>query len=176
MKTLKINQVLRSALIFIFSILFANNLFAQVVLPEVTVTSTTSSAAINEKVSKSFAKSFKETSNSKWFEINKRYLVKFISNDLKNQALFTKNGTLIYHIVYGYEKNLPANTKSLVKSKYFDYTITSAINVKQDQRDIWVVNLEDDKKYVIVRVEENEMQEIQNFNKASTELSLKGYD
>ena len=41
-----------------------------------------------------------------------------------------------------------------------------AINVKEDNRDIWVVNLEDDKKLIIARVEDDGLEEVGNYNKS----------
>ncbi|SMO84118.1 hypothetical protein [Solitalea koreensis] len=159
----------------LLSIPTVNSSYAQVVLPEVTVASSSNSTIVNEKITKSFESTFgKEKENiadAKWYEINKRYLVKFIMNDLNNQALYSKNGKLIYHIVYGYEDNLPANVKSMVNPQYSQYDITAAINVKQNNRDIWMVNFEDSKKYVLVQVENNEMQETQKFYKSEPVLT-----
>jgi hypothetical protein len=39
--------------------------------------------------------------------MNKFYLARFIENDMKHQALFTKNGYLKYDISYGREQQLP---------------------------------------------------------------------
>ncbi len=38
--------------------------------------------------------------------------------------LFTKKGTLIYHITYGYEKSLPEDLRKQIKDSYSDYDIT----------------------------------------------------
>jgi hypothetical protein len=42
----------------------------------------------------------------------------------------------------------------MIKSNYVDYKIVMAISVNQDKRNIWVVNLEVSKDYIIVREEE----------------------
>ncbi len=124
-------------------------------LPDVTVTTTTN---VSKKVNDIFKATFPDATNEKWSKLNKDYLVEFITADLNNRVLFHKKGSIIYHIKYGTEKHLPSQVRKLVKSNYdyVDYHITKAINVQEDRRDIWVVNLEDDKKFVIVRVEEGE--------------------
>ncbi len=58
-------------------------------LPTVTVTSGT---VVNKQIDKAFRKAFPGAQNLTWYEINKHYIVKFIENDMKHQALFTKNG------------------------------------------------------------------------------------
>ena len=100
-----------------------------------------------------------------WYRLNKNYLVTFITGDMKNNALFKKNGRMVYHIRFGTESNLPEEIKQQVMSGYPDYNITRAVNVKLDNRDLWVVNLEGMKKWIIVRVEEGQMDEVENYNK-----------
>src|SRR6478672_8840507 len=111
-------------------------------LPPVTVTST---ATVNQKVSNAFNASFKDAVSPTWYRLDKDYLVKFITGDMNNTALFKKNGAMVYQISYGHENNLPKEVRHLVKSNYVDYNIVQTINVKQENRNIWVVNLEDDK-------------------------------
>jgi len=133
-------------------------------LPEVTVTAT--KKTIPEHVWKSFESYFANAQNPTWYSINKNYLIKFMTDDNLNHALFTEKGKLVYHISYGYEKNLPTDVRKLVKSSYYDYDITRAIKVTEGNRLIWVVNLEDAKTLVLVRVEQDEMEEVQRVNKS----------
>jgi hypothetical protein len=101
-----------------------------------------------------------------WFKMNKNYLVSFIMGDTKNNALFKKNGKMVYHISYGNEGNLPEDVKKQVHNAYEEYNITRAVNVKGGSRDIWVVNLEGMKRWVIVSIEDGELVEIENYEKA----------
>lgn len=135
-------------------------------LPDVTVTSTTN---VSKKVADIFKATFPDAENAIWSKLNKDYLVDFITRDLKNRVLFQRNGSIVYHIKYGHEKNLPEEVRKLIKStySYVDLNITNAINVQEDKRNIWVVNLEDNKKIVVVRVEEGEMEEVSSFNKTT---------
>lgn len=148
-------------LIFLLSVsllfLMIGRTSAQIVLPEVTITGTAKN--VPAKVDQAFKSTFTDAQDPRWYQANKNYLVKFITNDMKNNALFRKNGSIVYNISYGYEKDLPASVKSLVNERYSTYNIVVAINVKQDQRDVWVVNLEDDKRNITVRVEDGELNE-----------------
>ena len=153
----------------LFLLLFAASVSVQAqqngikTLPNVTVTST---ASVNQKVSNAFQASFQDAVSPTWYRLNKDYLVEFITGDMNNRVLFKKNGALIYQISYGHENNLPKEIRKLVKSNYVDYNIMQAINVKEDNRDIWVVNLEDDKKLIIARVEDDGLEEVGNYNKS----------
>lgn len=142
-----------------------NKASAQINLEEVTISGATNKAMVTEKVSKSFSRMFKEADQAKWVEVNKRFIVNFIMDNQKNKAVFTKAGDLVYHLVYGTEKELPNDVRIAVKGKYVDYSITSTINVKQEGRSIWIVNVEDAKKIMVIRVEEGAMEVIDSINK-----------
>lgn len=131
-------------------------------LPPVTVTPTSN---VNEEVTKAFNKSFKDAVNSKWYAMDKDYLVKFIQNDMSNNAYFKQNGKMVYHISYGYENNLQQDLRQLVTDGYPDYKITRAINVKAQSRNFWVINLEGMKRYVVVAIEDGNLEEVRNFEK-----------
>jgi len=150
-------------------LIFAGSAYAQdtipfKTLPPVTVTATHKN--VPEKVWKNFRKYFASAQNPTWYMINKDFLIKFMTDDNLNRALFTKRGNLIYHISYGYEKNLPEDIRKQVKSTYYDYDISRAIKVTEADRVIWVVNLEDAKNLILVRLEEGEMEEVQKLKKS----------
>ncbi len=131
-------------------------------LPPVTVTPASN---VNTEVSKSFNKEFKKALNPKWYEMDKAYLVKFIQNDMSNSAYFKQNGKLVYHIGYGYEKDLQPDLRQLVTDSYPDYKISRTINVKAQGRNIWVINLEGMKRWVVVSIEDGNLEEVKNFDK-----------
>ena len=139
---------------------------ASKLLPEVTISTTATN--VNAKVSEAFAKLFKDAENMKWYNMGKNYLVTFIMKDQKNNALFKQNGHIIYHISYGFENNLPEDLKKSIKTNtsYYNYKISRAINVKQDNRDIWVIYLEDNDHLILVRSENNELEEVKNLKKS----------
>ena len=152
----------------LISLLSVNFSFAQdenfKELPAISVSASTTN--VSAKVNKAFGQYFKGASHQRWYQHEKNFLVKFIQNDQENRALFTKNGQLVYHISYGIEKNLPSDVRGLIKSTYYDQNITRVLKVNQDKRNIWVVSLEDAKDYVMVRVEDMEMEETQRMQKS----------
>ena len=54
----------------------------------------------------------------------------------------------------------------MIKEAYKDYNITTAINVKSAGRYIWVVHLEGLKNFVTVRVEDQDLKEVERFAKS----------
>ncbi|MGE5521555.1 MAG: hypothetical protein ACM3VS_16640 [Candidatus Dadabacteria bacterium] len=122
---------------------------------------------VEKAVTSAFDKRFRDAMDAQWYKMNKNYLVTFIATDMKNSALFKQNGRLIYHVSYGTEQHLPVSVKKQVQDSYRDYNVTRAVNVKMNDRDVWMVNLEGTKRYLIVAVEDGELIEMETVKKAS---------
>ncbi len=151
-------------LIFAGGSIYAQDTISFKALPPVTVTATHKN--IPEKVWKNFREYFANAENPTWYMVNKNFLIKFMTDENLNHALFTKRGKLIYHITYGYENSLPEEIRRQVMSTYSDYDITRAIKVTEADRVIWVVNLQGAKNLILVRLEEGEMEEVQKLKRA----------
>jgi hypothetical protein len=124
-------------------------------------------ANINKKVLKHFNRKFDNATSVKWEEAEDNFLATFLTGETLNTSLFDKKGRIIYAINYGSEKELPSDLKNIITNKYINYTITSVTKVLQDNRQIRIVKLADKCNYVTVRVEDDEMEEIENFQKAN---------
>ncbi len=121
---------------------------------------------VNQRLYDAFRKSFPEAEDLAWYKYDKEYLAKFIVKDMSHNALYRQRGSMVYDISYGYEHNLPEDTKALVSRNYDDYKIIRTINIKTGGRNIWVVKLEGMKKYITVRIEDQEIDEVESFIKA----------
>ena len=131
-------------------------------LPEIRITSIALAAP---KVSDAFKKAFPDAENLSWYNYDREYLAKFFEKDMDHNALFKRNGYMKYDISYGYEKHVPEETKKLVTDTYDNYNIIRTINIKAEGRNIWIVKMEGIKKYVTVRIENNEIDEVESFYK-----------
>jgi len=158
MKSKSIFGIITSLVVF-FSVQFA---FAQSMrvdtLNEVVIRS---NSVVSKTVANAFTKDFRDAVSPRWYALDKTYLVKFMSADQKNNALFDKKGSLVYHITYMRGHDLPAEIKGLINSKYADETVLTAIHVDQDMRSVWVVNLKSGNEWVLARVEDEQVEEVQ---------------
>jgi len=134
-----------------------------ITLPEVRITA---ASAVTTSVYSSFRRAFPEAENLRWYKYDRDYLAKFFMKDMDHNALFRKNGVMKYDISYGYQQHLPEAIKADVLKAYDNYKIIRAINVKAYERDIWVIKLEGERKYLTVRVEDGEMDEVESFFKS----------
>ena len=112
-----------------------------------------------------FHKLFSNAENVSWYNVQKDFGAKFTMNELRYRVLFNKKGKLVYKITYGQEKHLPVAIRKAVKREYVEFRITAASLVEEANRSIWVIHLEDDWEYVIVRVEHNEIDENAKYKK-----------
>lgn len=122
---------------------------------------------VYENVLTEFQRHFPNAEDVQWYNIKKDYLARFSIDDLEYRALLDRKGNLLYKITYGREKHLPANIRKDIKRNYVEFLITLAVFVEEDNRKIWIINLEDDSEHVIVRVENDEIEEVQKYRKAN---------
>jgi hypothetical protein len=122
---------------------------------------------VNKKVLKHFNKAFRNAENIRWRKLDNNFLAMFTKGDITTKSLFDKKGPLIYSIDYFLVKELPDDIRNIVINNYRQYAVTSVVRVQQDSQKIWIVKLADKANYVAVRIENGEMQEVENFQKAN---------
>jgi hypothetical protein len=142
-----------------------NRTHAQALLDEGLISGTSGKTVIAKKVSNSFDQLFKGAVGAEWVELNRNYSVNFVLDNQKSLAEFTKDGHLLYLIAYGKEEGMPADLRAMVKSTYFDYTINSTVKIKFEGRIFWIINLEDANQFIVLRVEDNDMDVIKKIKK-----------
>jgi hypothetical protein len=120
---------------------------------------------VYENILSKFQKHFVTAENVSWEKVRNNFLAKFVIGDVKHRVLLSPKGRIIYNIGYGKEKHLPVDIRKEVKRSYIEFLITSAILVEQDNRHIWIIDLEDDSTYVTVRVENDEIEEVRTYRK-----------
>lgn len=150
----------------LLSLFIISSSFAQTSVKNLqSIITNNSSAKVYENVKTEFDEMFANAENVKWDYVEKNFLAKFSVGDLNYRALLNHKGHLIYKITYGKEKHLPVDIRKNVKRDYVEYLITAAVLVEEANRSIWVINLEDDSNYAIVRVENDEMEEVTKYMK-----------
>jgi hypothetical protein len=122
---------------------------------------------ISKKVLIHFNKKFINATNIKWEQLDDNFLATFVRGETTTKSLFDKKGKIIYTINYFSETQLPVSIKGIVTNKYRDYKITSVAKITEDNRQIWIVKLAGKTNFVATQVENGEMEEIENFQKAN---------
>ena len=159
-------QLISAFSLGLLSVMAVNTAFAQKpkekLLPQVTITS--DNAMVSQRVLDNFEGFFNGATNVRWAQINKRYLVKFDYKNMNHNALYMQRGYRVYDVGYGYEKDLPSDIRKMVSSVYQDHDITRVFEVKQNMRHVWIINLQNEEKFVTARIEDGEMREVTKIN------------
>jgi hypothetical protein len=117
------------------------------------------------KILEYFIWPFENAENIAWGKVDDNLLAEFTVGDIKNRALFDKRGNLIYTIAYSDEKLLPQYYRQMVHNLYAKYKINQVARVNEALREIWVVKLETSDKFLTVRIENDEQEEVEKFQK-----------
>jgi len=116
---------------------------------------------INVSAVRDFMRRFKEPVNTRWFNIHgKGFIARFEQPGITCRASYTSRGQWVYTIRRYHEKQLPHDIRHLVKSTYYDYSITSIDEVEQYNLSniVYVIYLEDDTSYTTLRVCDGDME------------------
>jgi hypothetical protein len=124
-------------------------------------------SVVSQKVKDAFRRDFQGALNPRWYQVNQNYLVKFVRQDQKNNALYNKHGYIVYHIAYVNKNNLPQQIRDQIKEKYSNCKIITAMQVNQENRSMWMVNLKLRKQLILVREEDGELSEMERHKNAS---------
>lgn len=122
-------------------------------------------AGVTIKVQRAFIQKFGSQATQNWSAVGQHFMNSFYVDGIRTNALYSKNGYLIYTIAFGTEKQLPDNLTRLVKNSYSGYDITAVTEVNENNRHIWVVQLQNSKKVITARIENEELEEVQQFKR-----------
>ncbi len=114
---------------------------------------------VNIRALKDFQVRFNDVTKVRWFSDNNGFISYFNKNGFNNRAFYDKKGRWQYSLVYYNEDKLPADIRTTVRSKYFDFSIYMVEEVQTTYGSAYVVYLEDQTKLKILKVSpEGEME------------------
>jgi hypothetical protein len=174
MKNLKF--ILPVAIIFIS--LAASNVRAQVATsdsrlsalgesPVFSIPESVSSTVANQKAVTHFSKDYSLAKDAQWSVFaDNSMMCRFYLNNILHRAFYTPRGNWIY-TASGYDgSKLNKSVAERIKSVYYDYRIVYADQIDLvDGRTFYIVEIQDGKSIRKLRVNENDMEVVQEFAK-----------
>jgi hypothetical protein len=123
---------------------------------------------INEKLLRSFKKTFPDAQQVKWLEQTDKYTVNFEESGILTKIDYDKDGNFISSLRYYKEKNLPINVLCKLQKKYADKTIFGVTEVTSDVTVEYFIKLEDANDWITVKSNgDGNMQVVEKYAKAS---------
>ena len=121
---------------------------------------------INQKALKHFSRSIKNAKGEKWFEKRDGYVVYYMKDGYQSHAVYNIKGNWLYTIGVYSEENLPFSVRDLVKRNYYDFNIFQVLEIKIENKIIYLVRVEDKTSWKTIRVQDGEMQVIEQYRKS----------
>jgi len=123
---------------------------------------------INVSAVRDFVKRCHEPGGARWYKLKDASLVvKFERPDTAFRVAYNRRGGWIYTIRTYHEKQMPRDIRALVKSTYYDYTITQVDEIDHTEAagTIYIVSIKDDVSWKTLRVCNGEMDVLNTFYK-----------
>jgi hypothetical protein len=122
---------------------------------------------IHVRAMRDFLKRNKTTANADWMLVETGYVVKYTgNNNSRCRTVYNSRGEYVYTIRQYYENVLPRDVRRIVKSEYYDYTITLVEEIEERMKPlVYIVHLEDSTTLKNVRVSEREMEVLEEYTK-----------
>ncbi|HEX9510061.1 MAG TPA: hypothetical protein VF939_06230 [Puia sp.] len=122
---------------------------------------------ISLKAIKDFRSRFSGVKDEKWYTLKSGFISYFTQDGFLNRAYYDKKGHWTGSLKYCSENKLPRDIRAIVKSTYYDFTITVIEIAEIPDHLVYLIHLEDAKNTKIVRVSgDGDMDVYQEFTKS----------
>jgi hypothetical protein len=124
---------------------------------------------VHTRAMRDFLKRDKTASNVDWMIVETGYVAKYTdANNSNCRTVYNNRGEFVYTIRQCYENKMPRDIRHIVKSQYYDYTITLVEQIEENRQPlVYVVHLEDATTLKNVRVCEREMEVMSEYMKSN---------
>ena len=116
------------------------------------------------KAYKNFRRSHPLVTNETWRSNNGYSFVSFAQGDVKNKIAYTPDGRVDYSLKMYKESNLPERIRTVVKSIYYDYTISDAQELKVNSQTIFLVKVNNANAWKTIRLSNGDVEEIESYS------------
>jgi hypothetical protein len=122
---------------------------------------------IHVKAMRDFLKRDKPAVNAEWMIVETGFVVKYSDkNNSHCKSVYNCRGQFSYTIKQYSESKMPHDVRAIVKSQYYDYTITLVEEITEPLKPlVYVVHMEDASTLKNIRVSEREMDVIAEYKK-----------
>jgi hypothetical protein len=133
--------------------------------PETTIREKLFANDINSRVLRSFYNTYGELPDAKWVKTKGGFAVSFKTNNINHTIHYQMNGVMYSRIRYYFEKQLPPQVRHLVRSNFYDYTITHVTEVYKDDITAFYVKVEDPSTIKTIKIVDEEWEVVEKLAK-----------
>jgi hypothetical protein len=118
---------------------------------------------ISSKAIKNFKIEFGKADPVKWFKLSNGFVAYCTVNSIQNKAYYDRKGNWLYSTRYYEEKDLPKDVRAIVRSTYYDYSISGIQEIHVDDKTVYLVYVKDETTWKTLRVCNGEMEVLATF-------------
>ncbi len=122
--------------------------------------------SFNVKAVRHFERSFTGITDKHWYALEDGSIVYFKKDGLQMKAAYDERGNWLHNFRFYQEKYLPRDVRHIVKREYYDYAIYLVVEIEKDNQKIYLVKMESENALVMVRVCDDEMMEVERYQKS----------
>lgn len=121
---------------------------------------------INMRAIRDFVCRHEKATDVAWFAVSNGFIVRFVTDSMNSRAAYKKNGIWIYTIKQYEEARMEKAIRHLVKSTYYDYSITLVEQIESPDGPVkYVVHLQDAVSWKNVLVSDGQLDLIEDRKK-----------
>jgi len=120
---------------------------------------------IRTKAIRHFTKSFKQAESVRWYNVKDGVMVYFTEKGINTRTGYDKKGNWLYNLRSYGEAYLPKDVRARVKSAFYDFSITGINEITNAKQIIYMVHIEDNACFKIIRVCEGGMEAVKEYVK-----------
>ena len=120
-------------------------------------------ATISKKAIRNFKAEFGKADATKWYQLSNGFAAHFTVNNIQNRSYYDQKGNWLYSTQYYDEKKLPADIRKIVKSTYYDFSISGVQEIRVADKIIYLVHIKDETNLKTIRVCDGDMQELATY-------------
>ncbi len=120
---------------------------------------------ISAKAIKHFKETFKDATNTEWFQSKDGFVAFFTLHGMVNRTYYSRNGNWVFSVKYYDESKLPVDVRAAVKSSFYDFSIETVEEITMKEKTVYLVDIQDKNSRKTIRVCDGEMEIINDFQK-----------
>ncbi|WP_207511413.1 hypothetical protein [Longitalea luteola] len=122
---------------------------------------------INVNAMRDFVNRFGDVPDVVWHKNKDTRVAVFTRDSVQHRIVYNNRGDLSFIMKYYEENRMPRTVRAQVKSVYYDYKIFVIQEILvEDKPALYIVNLQDDKKWMKVKLFQGEMEVVEEFDKS----------
>ena len=122
---------------------------------------------VNTKAMRNFVKTYESAVDPEWVTLKDGgYLCRFVIDNVRCRAFYGEKGAWLLTLASYEENKLPRDIRAIVKSSYYDYTISyvDEISVPGHSK-VYLVQIEDKTSMKMLRISDGEMETVRELVK-----------